>query len=63
MVATNKALDQLRKIRTIEYKEKRFAREPHINDFYKPSNEMQDYQLLVIGALGIGSGVLASRVI
>ena len=63
MVATNKALDMLRKIRTIKYQGKNFEKEPHINDFYKPGNEMEDYQYLAVGALGIGSGVLLSRII
>ena len=63
MIATNKALDALRRIRTVEYKGRRFAREPRVGDFYKPSNEMQDYQELVVGAIGVGSGVLLSRVV
>ena len=63
MVATNKAFDALRKIRSITYEGRRFAREPHVGDFYKPSNEMQDYQQLVVGAICVGSGVLLSRVI
>ena len=56
------ALDALRKIRTVEYEGRRFAREPRVGDFYKPSNEMRDYQQLVVGAIGVGSGVL-SRVV
>ena len=63
MVATNKALDLLRKIQSVEYKGKRFAREPHVDDFYEPSNEMQDYQQFAVVAMGIVSGVLASRII
>ena len=33
MVATNKALDTLRKIRSVNYEGRTFAKEPHINDF------------------------------
>ena len=47
---TNKALDDLQKI---TYEDKMFIREPHISDFYKPSNEMEEYQHVVVGLAGL----------
>ena len=47
---TNKALDELRKIQSMKYKE------PHLNDFYKPREEMKEYQYLTTGLIGISSG-------
>lgn len=51
--ATNKALDNLKKI---TYKSKTFTREPHISDFYKPSDEMEEYQHVVVGLVGLLGG-------
>ena len=50
---TNKALDDLQKI---TYEDKTFEREPHISDFYKPSNEMEEYQHVVVGLAGLDGG-------
>ena len=50
---TNKALDDLQKI---TYEDKTFEREPHISDLYKPSNEMEEYQHVVVGLAGLDGG-------
>ena len=50
---TNKALDNLRKI---TYENRTFEREPHISDFYKPSEEMRDYQHAAVGLAGLIGG-------
>ena len=60
---TNKALDNLRRVQSIEYKKKTFQREPQLSDFYKPSKEMEEYQYITIGSVGIGAGYLISRYI
>ena len=50
---TNKALDDLQKI---TYENKMFKREPHIADFYKPSDEMEEYQHVAVGLAGLVGG-------
>ena len=50
---TNKALDDLQKI---TYESKTFKREPHITDFYKPSDEMEEYQHVAVGLAGLAGG-------
>lgn len=52
---TNMALDKLRKIQTIKYDGMRFNREPQLLDHYKPSKEMQEYQMVFIGGVSIAS--------
>ena len=45
---TNKALDELKQIQSTEkYKE------PQLNDFYKPSDEMKEYQYITTVVIGI----------
>lgn len=56
---TNAALDELRRVQTVHYNGRRFSRPPRINDFYKPSKEMNEYQTVVSGAVGVGTGLLA----
>ena len=48
--ATDKALDELRKIQFIEYKQ------PQLEDYYKPSDEMKEYQYLTTGIIGPSAG-------
>ena len=50
---TNKALDNLRKI---TFENRAFTREPHISDFYEPSDEMEEYQHVVVGLVGLVGG-------
>ena len=58
---TNKALDMLRRVQTIQYNGKTFNREPQLSDFYQPCKEMKEYQYITIGSIGIGTGYLLSR--
>ena len=58
---TNRALEQLRWIQSIKYTGKTFNREPQLNDFYKPSDEIKEYQYITIGVVGVVSGYLLSR--
>ena len=53
---TNKALDELRQIQSTAMLSK--YKEPQLNDFYKPSEEMKEYQYLTTGLMGISSGYL-----
>ena len=50
---TNKALDNLRKI---TFENRTFEREPHESDFYKPSDEMREYQHAAVGLAGLIGG-------
>ena len=59
---TNRALEQLRQVQSIQYNGKTFNREPQLNDFYKPSDEMKEYQYITVGVVGVGSGFLLSRI-
>ena len=47
---TNNALDELRQIQSTNTLSK--YKEPQLNDFYKPSNEMKEYQYLSTGIIG-----------
>ena len=58
---TNRALDMLRKVQTVEYNNMKFDREPKLSDFYQQSDEMNKYQYITIGVIGIGSGYLLSK--
>ena len=49
---TNNALDELRQIQSIQYKE------PQLSDYYKLSDEMKDYRYLTISVVGISSGYM-----
>ena len=60
---TNKALNTLRQVQTIQCNGKTYNREPQLSDFYKPSKEMEEYQYITIGSIGIGTGHLISRYI
>ena len=52
MNETNKTLDELRQIQSVKYKE------PQLNYFYKPSDEMKEYQHITAGVIGNSSGYL-----
>ena len=58
MVVTNRALARLA---TIEYDGREFDRPPVLGDFYKPSQESEEYQLIFIGIMGVGTGYLVWR--
>ena len=36
--------------------------EPTLNDFYKPSKEMKEYQALTMAAVGLGTGLVGHRI-
>ena len=59
---TNKALDMLIQVQTIQFNGRSFDREPQLSDFYKPSDEMREYQMLFIGGIGLGAGYLIYRI-
>ena len=50
---TNRALEELRKI----------TREPKLEDYYKPSDEMKEYQLVVVSLMGLGGGWVLYKII
>ena len=50
---TNHALGELRKI----------TREPKLEDYYKPSDEMKEYQLVVVSVMGLGGGWVLYKII
>ena len=60
---TNQSLELLRKIRTVTYNGTKFTEEPKLENFYKPSPEMEKYQVIVGAAIGVGVGYLIYRVI
>ncbi len=50
---TNKSLKDYEKVTTLVFEGKKFTREPHIWDFYDPSDEMKEYMTLAIGTMGL----------
>ena len=36
---------------------------PKLNDYYKPSEEMKEYELIVVSLIGIGGGYIISKVL
>ena len=60
---TKKALDELRLIRTVEYGGLKFTREPTLSDYYKPSDEMKEYQMIFIEAVGLDGGYVLHKFI
>ena len=50
---TNYAVEELRKI----------TREPKLVDYYKPSDEMKEYQLVVVSLIGLGGGWVLYKII
>ena len=47
----------------ITHDNKRFDREPHIWDFYQPSNEMKEYMNLTAGTVGLLGGWTGQKII
>ena len=56
---TNKALDRLRDFQSVTQSPK----EPKIEDFYSPSPNMRKYQKITSVGMGVGTGLLVSRLI
>ena len=40
----------------------KFNREPQLSDFYKPSDEMKEYQSITVGILGSSSGYILYKI-
>ena len=57
---TNKALVEYNKAVTTGEQEQ--LSEPTLNDFYKPSKEMKEYQALTMAAVGLGTGLVGHRI-
>ena len=61
---TNKALASLSK--ALEYQVNRLEfeaePEPNLNDYYKPSKEMEEYQAMTIAIAGLGSGFVGYEI-
>lgn len=58
--SVNESLDLLQKI---TYKNRVFTRPPIINDFYKPSPKMKEYEYIWIGIIGLGTGYLIYKIV
>ena len=59
----NKALKDYEKATTLVFDGKRFDREPHIWNFYEPSDEMKEYMTLTIGTMGLVGGWTGQKII
>ncbi len=61
----NKSLKDYKKVSDLEiiYNGKKFTREPHIWDFYHPSDEMKEYMTLAIGMMGLVGGWTGGKII
>ena len=60
---TNYALGELRSLQRMKYSNVEFNREPQLSDFYKPSDEMKEYQLLVVSVVGLKGGNIIPKLI
>ena len=60
---TNHSLDLLKKVQSIQFEGRTFSREPQLNDYYKSSDKMKEYQYIVIGATGPTGGYLIHKYI
>ena len=59
----NKSLKDYKKVTTLVFDGKKFIREPHIWDFYNPSDEMKEYMTLAIGTIGLVGGWTGKKII
>ncbi len=59
----NKALRNYEKATTLMYDGKKFTRQPHLWDFYEPSDEMKEYMALSIGSMGLVGGWAGHKII
>ena len=58
---TNAALNALDHLNRIMEK-RSLEREPTLNDYYKPSEEMEAYKVLTMAAVGLGGGLAGYKV-
>ena len=56
--ASLKALDHLNRI----MEKRSLEREPTLNDYYKPSEEMEAYKILTMAAVGLGGGLAGYKI-
>jgi hypothetical protein len=59
MKKTNSALDSLR----MAQEELTLDKKPTIHDYYKPSSEMEEYQQITIGIMGLGAGFIITKLL
>ena len=59
----NKSLKDYEKVTTLVFEGKKFTREPHIWDFYNPSDKMKEYMTLAIGTMGLVGGWTGEKII
>ena len=61
---TNKALSNLSKALEYQITKLEFERkpEPELSNYYKPSKEMEEYQMLTTAAVGLGCGFVGYEV-
>ena len=53
----------MRRVQKITHKGKTFTREPEIRDYYKPSNEMEEYKHVAVGLMGLLGGWGVSKLV
>ena len=59
---TNKALVEYSEALHKALAEQEQSSEPTLNDFYKPSKEMKEYQALTMAVAGLGTGLVGHRI-
>ncbi len=59
----NKALRDYERVTMLVFEGKKFTRQPHIWDFYDPSDEMKEYMTLSVGAMGLLGGWTGQKII
>ncbi len=59
----NKSLKNYHKVIQIVHNGKKFAHEPHLWDFYTPSEEMREYMTLAIGAMRLVGRWMGEKII
>ncbi len=58
----NKALRNYEKATTLVFDGKKFTRQPHLWDFYNPSDEMKEYMTLSVGTIGLVGGWAGQKI-
>ncbi len=53
----------LKDYKTLVFDGKKFTREPHLWDFYNPSDEMKEYMTLAIGTIELVGGWTGEKII
>ncbi len=61
--SVNKAFKDYDKVTTLVFEGKKFTRQPHVWDFYNPSDEMKEYMTLSVGAMGLIGGWSGQKII